>query len=97
MWSPPPWLFGVVVGEDPKGKVAGVTVSKVYPNTPAAKAQFADGDVSLKIDERPTPTSEDFIRAIDYSEGEIIVTFLRGDKQHSVKVKLQPVKGPASP
>jgi hypothetical protein len=93
----PPWLFGAVVGENPKATVAGVTIAKVYPNTPAEKAGFRANDIILKVDDRPTPTSADFVRAIDYSEGEVVVTFLRDDRQESVKVKLQPVKGPPTP
>ncbi len=93
----PPWLFGAVVGEDPKGEAAGVTIAKVYPNTPASRGNLQSGDVIVKIDGRPTPTSEDFVRAIDYSEGQIVVTLLRKGQEQTETLKLQPVKPMPTP
>jgi hypothetical protein len=94
----PPWLFGTDVGERPGGKVPGVTVTKVYPNTPAAKAGIRTDDVILELGGWPTPTARDFVRAIDYSEvAQVTVVVQRAGQKVSLEAELQAVKAKPAP
>jgi S1-C subfamily serine protease len=79
------WL-GVYLDPDREEAV----VSEPIPGSPAEKAGLKMGDVLLAVDEKKTPTREDFVAAIrTHNAGDRVrITFRRGEKDDTVVVKL---------
>lgn len=72
------------------GASAGVVVSAVYPDQPAAKAGLSPGDVIIGVDGKTTGKSEEVIRAIGLKKPgeEIKLEALREGKARIFKVVL---------
>lgn len=68
----------------------GALIIQVEKDSPAGEAKFEKGDVVIKINDTEIKSSAKF-RTVLYSHkvgDEINVTYIRGSKEHTVKVKL---------
>lgn len=91
----PYWFFGATVGPARRGGAPGSSVEKVSAGSPADKAGLRAKDLILALGGRPTPTPEDFARAIDRSATEeILVEYEREGKTNKMTVTMRPVKPP---
>jgi hypothetical protein len=89
------WLLGTKLGTglNADNKPVGAVVGKVYPDTPAARANLAEGDVILAVNGRETLTDLVAFREIDHSNGKVVLKLRRGDEApRDVDVTLQRVK-----
>jgi hypothetical protein len=85
----PKWRFGVQA-QDNDGD--GVYCRRVFPDTPAASAGLADGDVILVINDKTIKSRADFAYAIDISDGAIKVVFRKANGERLTReVKLDPL------
>jgi M6 family metalloprotease-like protein len=88
-------ILGVQVTEPKEG--AGVQITTVESNTPAAKAKLKEGEVILKIDDVPL-TNNDKLRdfLIEKKPGDTVtLTLLLAEKAVEMKVKLDAESGEA--
>src|SRR5262249_45773965 len=86
----PAGQWGMVIREDAASKgEAGVKVTKVYPNSAAAKAGIKEGDRILTLDGRWTDSMADLYTAAGYARAgvESKVVIQREGKELEVKVK----------
>lgn len=92
------YMIGVAVkpteaDADKPDETAGVEVTNVVEETPAAKAEIKEGDLILKVDEAKIGSVEGLMDAVEASKGEkLTVRFLRGDEEKTVEI--QPVERP---
>ncbi len=86
------WLLGVDHTTALKGKTPIVVITKVYAKTPAATAGLAEGDVILSVDKQTIATPEDFDRALEHSDGKVVIEVERQKEKKSLPVELRAVK-----
>ena len=70
----------------PKGN--GVLINKVEPDSPAAKAELAQGDVITAFDGKPVKEPRDLARAVAEARGKADVTLWRKGKEQTVAVTI---------
>jgi hypothetical protein len=66
--------LGVVTYAGEYGKVQGMVVVRVVPNSSAAKAGIVPGDVILKLNNQPTPNADTLETALDAAKGNFEAT-----------------------
>ena len=69
-----------------------VVLRRVYERTPAAEAGFREMDAIFAVGEQAIRTTADLVRAIEHSNGTIVVRFKRQGETKEVTVRLKPVK-----
>ncbi len=78
------------LGVDPNG---GVLVSEVFPDTPAAKAGFQEGDVILAFAGHPVGSPRDLQAVVERSDAgsKQKVDIIRGGKPKTLQVEVKPL------
>lgn len=82
--------FGIAPG-DYSGTRPGVLVGQVFPETSAAEGGLQAGDLMVKWNDVELKTVEDWMPQLEKAEpgDEVTITFIRGDKEETTKVKLK--------
>jgi serine protease Do len=69
-------------------KATGVLINKVEPDSPAAKAELAQGDVITAFDGKPIKEPRDLARLVADARGKADVTLWRKGKEQTVAVTI---------
>jgi len=69
-------------------KTTGVLINKVEPDSPAAKAELAQGDVVTAFDGKPIKEPRDLARLVADARGKADVTLWRKGKEQTVAVTI---------
>ncbi|MBX3361718.1 MAG: M28 family peptidase [Phycisphaeraceae bacterium] len=82
--------FGIAPG-DYSGSRPGVLVGQVFPDTSAAEGGLQAGDLMTKWNDAPLTSVDDWMPQLEKAEpgDEVIITYIRDDKEQSTKVKLK--------
>ncbi|MGC1403895.1 MAG: PDZ domain-containing protein, partial [Thermodesulfobacteriota bacterium] len=72
-------------------KSAGVVVTQVEPESPAAEAGLQSGDVIREVNRKPVKNSDDFVRKLEKAKGQdtVLLFIQRGDNKLFAAVALK--------
>ncbi len=86
------FIFGSRIANARRGSDPVVILLEVYPGTPAAGAGLRVNDVMESVDGRPIRDREEFIRAIEHSDGDVSLIVWREGTRFRKDVTLKTVK-----
>lgn len=68
--------------------LGGIPVLEWLPGGPAAEAGVRYGDILVSVNGAPTPTLEDYLRALEASDGTPLLRLFRGGCYFELRLRL---------
>jgi S1-C subfamily serine protease len=68
--------------------LGGIPVLECLPGGPAAEAGVRYGDVLVSVNGAPTPTLEDYLRALEASDGTPLLRLFRDGTYYEIRLRL---------